>query len=71
MKIPQDVHVDNVFFCQNPVENCSQILPRCDVNREKSDVMTSLGLIDRSAVFCVNMRVGFYIVRKYWMLYMI
>jgi hypothetical protein len=33
-----------------------RIFPRCDVNREKSDVMTSFGLIDRSAVFCVIMQ---------------
>jgi hypothetical protein len=25
MKIPQDAHIDNVFLCQNPVENCTQI----------------------------------------------
>jgi hypothetical protein len=43
MKIPQDAHIDNIFFCQNPVENCTQIFPRCDVNRVKSDVMTSFG----------------------------
>jgi hypothetical protein len=37
MKVLQDPHIDNVFFCQNPVENCTQIFPRCEVNREKSD----------------------------------
>jgi hypothetical protein len=42
MKIPQDAHIDNVFFCQNPV--------KIDVNRDKSDVMTSFGMIDWSAV---------------------
>jgi hypothetical protein len=44
MNIPQD----NVFFCQNPVENC--IFLRLDVNRDKSDVMTSFGMIDWSDV---------------------
>jgi hypothetical protein len=45
MKIPHDAHIglDIVFFCQNPVENGTQILPRFDVNRDKSDVMTSFG----------------------------
>jgi hypothetical protein len=38
MKVPQDAHIDNVFFCQNPVENCTQIFLRFDVNRDKSDV---------------------------------
>jgi hypothetical protein len=50
MKIPQDARIDNVFLCQNPVENCTQVFLRFDVNRDKSDVMTSFGLIDRSAV---------------------
>jgi hypothetical protein len=34
------------------------IFPWSDVNRKKSDVMTSFGLIDQSAVFCVIMRGG-------------
>jgi hypothetical protein len=38
-----------------------RIFPRCDVNREKSDVMTYFGLIDRSDVFCVITRAGFLI----------
>jgi hypothetical protein len=58
MKIPQDAHIDNVFFCLNPVENCTSIFLRFDANRGKSDVMTYFGLIDRSAVFCVIMRAG-------------
>jgi hypothetical protein len=50
MKIPQDAHIDNVFFCQNPAENCTQIFLHFDVNRDKSDVMTSFGMIDWSNV---------------------
>jgi hypothetical protein len=42
--------IDDVFFCQNPVENCTQIFLRFDVNRYKSDVMTSFGMIDWSDV---------------------
>jgi hypothetical protein len=36
--------------CQNPVEKCAQIFLRFDVNRDKSDVMTSFGMIDWSDV---------------------
>jgi hypothetical protein len=50
MKIPQDAHIGNVFFCQNPAENCTQIFLRFDVNRDKSDVMTYFGMIDWSDV---------------------
>jgi hypothetical protein len=50
IKIPQGTHVDHIFFCQNPVENCTQIFLRFDVNRNKSDVMTSFGMIDWSDV---------------------
>jgi hypothetical protein len=55
MKIPQDAHIDNVFFCKNPVDNCNcpQIFLRFDVNRDKSDVMMPFGMIDWSDVFRV------------------
>jgi hypothetical protein len=49
-KIPQDAYIDNVLFCQNPVENCTQIFLRFGVDRDKSDVMTSFGMIDWSDV---------------------
>jgi hypothetical protein len=57
MKIPQDADVglDIVFL----LPKACRTVPRCDVNRYKSDVMTSFGLIDRSAAFCVIMRAGF------------
>jgi hypothetical protein len=54
MKMPQDAHIDDVFLCQNPVENCTQI----SRDATSTDVMTSFGMIDRSAVFCVIMRAG-------------
>jgi hypothetical protein len=50
--------IDNIFFCQNPVENCTQIFLRFDVNRDKSDVMTTFGMIDRSDVFRVFRQAG-------------
>jgi hypothetical protein len=52
MKIPQDAHIDNVLFC--PVENSIHIFLRFDVNRDKSDVMTSFGMIDWSDVCRVS-----------------
>jgi hypothetical protein len=58
MKFSQDAHIDYVFFCQNHIVNCIQIFLRFDVDRDKSDVMTSFGMIDQSAVFCVIMRAG-------------
>jgi hypothetical protein len=58
MKIPLDAHIDNVLFCQNPIENCTQVFLRFDVNRDKSEVMMSFGMIDQSAVFCVIMHAG-------------
>jgi hypothetical protein len=65
MKIPQDAHIDNVFFCQNLVENRTQIFLRFDVNRDKSDVMTSFGMIVWSGVFCVIMLAGSSLFTKY------
>jgi hypothetical protein len=60
MKIPQDAHIPvyNIFFCQNPVENCTQIFLRFDVNRDESDVMTSFGMIDWSDVCWVFRQAG-------------
>jgi hypothetical protein len=54
MKIPQaGCRWRHCFILPKPCRN----FPWCgDVNREKSDVMSSFGLIDRSAVFCVIMR---------------
>jgi hypothetical protein len=49
MEIPQDAH-DNVFFCQTRVENCTQVFLRFDVNRDKSDVTASFGMMDWSDV---------------------
>jgi hypothetical protein len=46
------------FFCQNPVENCTQIFLRFDVNRDKSDVMTSFGMIDWSDICRVFRQAG-------------
>jgi hypothetical protein len=50
IKIPQDAHTDNVFFCQNSIENCTPPFLRFDVNGDKSDVMTSFDMIDWSEV---------------------
>jgi hypothetical protein len=67
MKIPQIAHIDNVFFCQNPVENCTQIFLRFYVNRDKSDVMTSFGMIDWSDVCRVFRQAGSSLPRpRYW-----
>jgi hypothetical protein len=58
MKIPQNAHIDNVFFCQNPVENCTQIFLRFDVDRDKSDVMMFFGMIDWSDICRVFQQTG-------------
>jgi hypothetical protein len=51
-------HIDNVFFCQNPIENCTQVFLRFDVSRDKSDVMTSFCKIDWSDVCRVFRQAG-------------
>jgi hypothetical protein len=55
MKIPQDAHIVNVFFCQNPVENCTQIFLQFDVNRDKSDVFRYDRLVRRPSGFPASM----------------